>query len=276
MTNSFGDELHRGSLFSLVRYRLWRGPNPKPRKRKYGSAVPRRLGNTDNGAPLPEFPPSSSFNVSQTQSRNQRESEAAHAKVKRALTVTSPRLLPTKYRQREMLKTAPSDVQLEAKVRSAQYRRNYKERCKKIVKTTKAKTASPKRKPPSPTTKPPSPTMKPLSPKTKLAPAPAGPKHTSASCTAATSSTAQPAHHYPPKMPRPRARGSPSPKSLTAIAADESSLDDPTDDESGYEVDEEDRRPLFSSTAVRATAEPGYILQHGQQLVVRRGVRYWY
>ncbi|KAJ7040213.1 hypothetical protein C8F04DRAFT_1253975 [Mycena alexandri] len=138
--------------------------------------------------------------------------------------------------RRELLKTAPSDIQLEAKVRSAQYRRNYKERCKESVKTTKAK----------PATKTPDAKTKPPSPKTKLAPAPPAPKHASASRTVSASTAAQATHdkhHNAPKMPRPRARGSPSPKSLAAIAAGESSSsDDPSEDESGYEVDEEDRR----------------------------------
>ncbi|KAJ7186912.1 hypothetical protein C8R46DRAFT_1206904 [Mycena filopes] len=188
-------------------------------------------------------------------------------------------------RRREQLKTAPSDVQLEHTVQAAQYRRRYKERSAEkhvvqpVTKIKKTKVLLPS--PPMASAQTPKARSAPktpnkVPPKSVALAAQQVVKKKKKMAKAANNGAVHTTRRVFISEPR-LARGSPTPtpRSLTAIAAAESDQEDSSDDAYGFDGD--DRRNLFGlSPAVLATAEPGYIPQRGQQPIVRNGRRYWF
>ncbi|KAJ7868660.1 hypothetical protein B0H13DRAFT_2351306 [Mycena leptocephala] len=177
-------------------------------------------------------------------------------------------------KRREALQKAPSDVQLEHAVRAAKYRRDYIERHTERPTKKSRKLSHPK----SPSKS----KNKDANPPDRVS------SRASQGVESATSSQRkEPMSRSPPprvavaaaapeyRPPRPRAAGSPSPKSLAAIDREESSEEDrdDSDEERGWEGDNE--RDAFGAD-LRATRHQDYIPQRGQQPFVRNGRTYWF
>ncbi|KAJ7016827.1 hypothetical protein C8F04DRAFT_1195720 [Mycena alexandri] len=194
-----------------------------------------------------------------------------------------------KLRRRERLKSAPSDVQLEHRLKAIQYRRNYAERTKKgsalqqpadQTKTTKKGPSPAKPTAAKPSAAKRTAAVKHTTPaKPTKGPAPTKPVKPIKDITAKPTKDPAAKPRAVPSSKRPRARGSPSPKSLAAIEAGDSS----SDEESSRSEDSDDEprwtgggRASGLSFAVRLTGQPGYVPLRGQQPFIRDGVRYWY
>ncbi|KAJ7766823.1 hypothetical protein B0H16DRAFT_1717163 [Mycena metata] len=179
-----------------------------------------------------------------------------------------------------------NDVQLKHRVRAAQYRRNYNVRTKKASKPEQLAQTAPAIKPSSL-----APKSKPKGSKTSLKPTQPhrAVNESRKQVTDSPKAADRPSSSLRPTKsvakPRPRVAGSPSPKSLAAIAA--GSSDEDSDDEA--ERSEESRsdgeawtnpqqggRLPALSFAVLQTSRPGYVPQRGQQPFICNGVKYWY
>ncbi|KAJ7702598.1 hypothetical protein B0H16DRAFT_1748214 [Mycena metata] len=188
--------------------------------------------------------------------------------------------LLTHLRRRAELKSAPIIPTLNAKADEkgvkAHQGRAPPPAANKALKAKPQKPAETTKVPP-----PLAPTSKPKAPKTSYR----STVTSSVAVSPPSSSFGVPAPTKPIAKPRPRVPGSPSPKSLAAIAADSSSDKDDDEDEFSDASSREDRwtreqqqggRLPGLSFAVLQTARPGYVPERGQQPFIRDGVRYWY
>ncbi|KAJ7689748.1 hypothetical protein B0H16DRAFT_1752806 [Mycena metata] len=203
-----------------------------------------------------------------------------------------------KSQRREALRNAPSVVQEAAARKARQYRRNYAERAKagrdspkSPHQNTKAiSTAS--KEPPSlerPVNPGPSKEPQPSAPLVKPRPAPSPFGSSPGKLTDLNLARPRPPSGSTdrtdtPPTPTPRSRKSQgaTPKSLTAIAVEDSPDEDESDDEppyTGYRITGIDRwwEYLDADGPLRnVTGHPDYVPQSGQQAYIKGGRRYWF